>query len=318
MALLADELLFEAGLLDVTSTGDTGTELWLPPDQIAHDDIARRRATAEKDAPFEVLIGIQDARGVPADPAEAMRVIAGPVQQAFVAEFHTVLERTGLLDVPWVTLGLPPPEVMARAADLGRRIDQQEQWDRERPRVAEAKYVDDRIWKGLNRDIAMSALLGVAAQMDGLRRPLLACKQTRSRLEEQTGQLPGTAALRLWAPNAARVPWKDIIALHDHPARDAFRARLEDAEASVADLDSHEQAVELLRIGFRELLDRVRQLRPRGEEVAAELATDAVIDVLPFGGTLAALVRGVAELRREESEWTTVLLALSDVPEPAR
>jgi hypothetical protein len=65
-----------------------------------------------------------------------------------------------------------------------------------------------------------------------------------------------------------------------------------------------------------------RELVPTRGRVAAEVGTGLAIDLLsvamPFLGTAAAGLKGLAELQRQQLEWTAVLLTLKDKAEPPR
>lgn len=68
--------------------------------------------------------------------------------------------------------------------------------------------------------------------------------------------------------------------------------------------------------GIAELAREVRERVPTAGRVAAEVGTGLAIDLLsvalPFLGTAAAGLKGLAELQRQQLEWTAVLLSLRE------
>ena len=113
-------------------------------------------------------------------------------------------------------------------------------------------------------------------------------------------------------PNFTTLSWKRVIELHDHDAIGAFRAKLIEAEETVADLDESERELALKDIGYQELLRKVRELMPTWGGVAAEAGAGALIDLLPYGGLIYTASTGVAKVQKERTEWTAVLLALNE------
>lgn len=73
---------------------------------------------------------------------------------------------------------------------------------------------------------------------------------------------------------------------------------------------------DLREAGLVLLLGRTLQslecLRRLWTDVAVDAGVGALIDIVPWGGTMYDVATGVAKVRRERSDWTAVLLALND------
>lgn len=88
MALLANVIVFEPGLLTMEVAGAVVNPSYQGPDEITEDDIRAYRESALEGEPFGLFIGVQSAKGVPAPPEAMHRVAGGPIQKAYVAEYH--------------------------------------------------------------------------------------------------------------------------------------------------------------------------------------------------------------------------------------
>jgi hypothetical protein len=121
MALLAEELLFEFGMVDVTVTEDGLTSFWHPPQSLSEGDIRRRREATKKGEPVVISIAPQAGLGVPGDPNDAHAIISGPLTTAYIAEYHLLLQESGLEDVEWVKWAVPPKEMHGQARALANQ-----------------------------------------------------------------------------------------------------------------------------------------------------------------------------------------------------
>lgn len=311
VALLADELLFEPGMVTVDVTEDlVFGPIYHPHETLDAEDIVRRRRASQTGKRFALHIGLQPAPGVPAPP-EAMHTLGGgELQHGFVAEYHLLLERTGLAKVSWVGMGEIPAEASRAAEALAAQRTQTERFS-DAPRLSENDLLDSALKKDLNLDLAFSQATGLPVAIDELHRPMLEWKARVAGSGTKSERAPGALALHLWAPNFTYLSWKRIIELHDHDAIGAFRAKLVEAEEQVVSLPEEEQEVALRDIGYREALEKVRALTPTRSDVAVDVAAGVVFDWLPFGGVAYSTATGIAKLQRAETEWTAVLLALT-------
>ncbi len=120
--------------------------------------------------------------------------------------------------------------------------------------------------------------------------------------------------MRLWVPAFDTVPWKDIIALHDHDAIGIFREKLIEAEEAVAELPEAERDSVLKELQVDAMAKKIEELVPTRTRVAVEVGQGLLLDLLstavPYLGTMVAGVKGLANLQREDADWTAVLLRL--------
>lgn len=318
-ALLADELFFEAGALDV-SVGDNGMASFRhPPRSLTHDEMRKRGREVKKGAPFHLSVAPETTPGVPATSG-FRTIIGGPLEHAFFVEYETLLHDWGVADVPWMRLARPKAEVAQQVKELARAADRQERFDRNAPRIAENKWLDRQIKKDLNLDLAAGAVMEIPVAVDEAHYPMLTYKAEPAAPE--AGATPGARALEVWVPNFSRVPWPDVIALHDHDAVGAFRERLIEAEENVAVLPESEQREALQDLQVEALARKLIELMPDYEKLALDLGRglllDAISSVIPLAGTIGDAATGLAEVRKQQSEWTAVLLTLHARSMPAQ
>ncbi len=315
MAILSEQLYFEAGLLDVAVMDEGLTSFWIPPDDLSAEDIARRRQRAEIGEPVHFAVGLEDAPGIPAPPERMRTVLSGALQRAFVAEFHTLFDSSGLSKVEWANLGFVPQEVRGAVEEIARGEDTADlRRHDDAPRLSENNFLDDRLKKDLNRDLAAGAVMGIPVGVDDLHGSMLTHKAARdeSRFREQS--MPGSAALDLWVPDFTEVAWPDILALHDHDAIGGFREALIAAEEQVSHLAEPDRTLALKDHALDALAERVRELLPTkgriGVDIGSSLVLDLVSGLFPLGGTVAASLKGLGAIQREQAEWTAILLTL--------
>jgi hypothetical protein len=230
MALLADEVWFEPGMMEITQAPHGVLEWWTPPDQLSEERIRDLRAASIAGQPIEIRFGIPSAQGVPSKWEDSQAIITGDIGRSFVAEYHLLAQESGLDDVPWVAW-----------PDLTDDFVHQ----RDFPKVVESVLLDGHLRKGLNRDLAVSAAFQTPAAIDELHRPILEFKTGGAQQGVEGGAVSGTEALHLWAPNFTDLPWKRIIELHDHDAIGEFRAKLAEAEEQCANLSGAERSLAL-------------------------------------------------------------------------
>jgi hypothetical protein len=312
MAILAEELVFEPGCLDVNVTDDGLSSWWLPPGTLTDEEIRKRRSSPKGER-FFFGIGAQKGPGQPAE-APTHAVIDGALRQGFFAEFDLSIREWGLEDVGWVSLGSIPDDAEAAAKQVAGEEDRREWPGRDGPTLSDYDFLDNRLKKDLNLDLARGAVMGTPVAVDELHAPMLEYKTGAGPSQFEGMDVPGASALRSWVPAFHTVPWKDIVALHDHDAIGAFREKLIEAEEAVAGLPEPERLVALKDFGLDELIKKLREhiRTPRG--VAAEIGGSLALDLLSVGvpllGTAAAGLKGLAELQHQQLEWTAVLLTL--------
>jgi hypothetical protein len=317
MALLAEELVFEFGMLDVTVTEHGLTSFWHPPRMLSEEDIRRRREASKKGEPVVISIAPQAGPGIPADPTHAQPLISGPLVNAYVAEYHLLLRDSGLEEVSWMKWAVPPPEVVAEAKALAHQQSSAEGIGFRTstlPRLTENTFLDDQLKKDLNFDLALAGLMGVPAAIDDLRRPLLEHKTSAEESPQRRQRAPGAVALYALAPNFTELPWPDIIALHDDDAIGAFRAKLVEFEHEVADRPEHEWDAAIKDLGLDAAIKKANERLGKPAHIVADVAVDLAAGMLPGVSHAVTLAKGAARMQkaREErsAEWTAILIAL--------
>ncbi len=234
LALLADELLFEPGLLDVTVTEAGAASSWVPPGSVDEEGYRRRR-----------LAGMRVGEPVVVAWTPEGDEVTSPLVGADVLEYHTLLRDSGLEDAPWA--GWAGEEEDARADAATPRL----------PLVDEHRTTAEQLGADLARDLEVGARLGAAVCVDGARRPLL---KTMARVP---------------FPDAARLPWPEVVALRDDPAiselRDAANryAREQTGPRGAAPSDAADRLDEAVRRA------RGRAGRSALPDAVVELAADA-------------------------------------------
>ena len=245
-----------------------------------------------------------------------MRTIGGgPLQRGFIAEYEQMLIRSKLVVQPWVHVGLPQPDAAQQADTIKRAWDSFDSaYKRDSPRLSKNNLLDGVLKKGLNHDLATAEVLGMPATVDRLHKPMLKFKTTKLEASggEDEAEPPGTEALTVWIPDFSDRPWHDIIALHDHDAIGAFRAKLVEAELEIAPLRGRDRRTALAQVGLRETTEALRRRFPRLRRRAVEVLFEAIGGIaLGRLGVLATATRQAAEARRAQQEWAAVYLALT-------
>ena len=295
MALLSDELWFERGIVEVMQ-GQSGIiwETWAPPEQFSEDRVRRRREAPQGAHP------------------PALPLTGGSIVRSYVAEYHLLVEKAGLGNVSWVQWPLGPPDDDSAVALMTADFDS---WDplfsRAFPTADERELFGGHLRKSLNRDLVMSAAYAIPAMIGELYRPILEVRTGTAQKGIEGGAIVGTEALQLWAPNFTDLPWKRIIELHDHEAIGEFRAKIAEAEEQCANLSGEDRALALKDIGYQAALQKAGRLTPGWVDIGVDVAAGALIDIVPWGGTIYSATTGIAKVRREQSDWTAVLLTLN-------
>jgi hypothetical protein len=323
-ALLAEELVFEFGLLGVTVTEGGMWSFWTPPSQLSENEIVRRREATKKGERVSFAIGPESSPGVPAEPSVMHTMITGSLQQAFVAEYHLLLRDSGLDRVSWVKWAVPPQEAVQAAKSLAQRQNSAELIGSsysKLPLISENRFLDNHLKKDLNFDLALGSLMGTPVAIDELRRPMLKHRISEPDPPHRRQRPPGILALYALAPNFTALPWPDIIALHEDDAIGAFRAKMVELEYEVADRPEEEWEEAIRELGLDEAIAKVNKRLGNPKNIAADVAIDLAAGSFPGLSQTVTLTKGIAKAQktREErrNEWMAVLMALRS-PQRAR
>lgn len=190
---------------------------------------------------------------------------------------------------------------------------------RDAPTLSENNLLDGVLKEGLNLDLVAGARLGVAVAVDELRLPMLEHKARRAD-SSRSDTLPGATALAVWIPDFTGVPWKEIIALHDHDAIGAFRAKLAEAEDEAKTVEPAERQTLLAQIGLRESARALEKYFPSLKGSAFSIGLDLAVGFTPLAPLSAAVTatRETAELQRARGEWVSVYLTLQRASRPRK
>ncbi|MDP9345592.1 MAG: hypothetical protein M3P44_07685 [Actinomycetota bacterium] len=272
--MLAEELVFEPGVLDVTVTEAGTWSTWLPPGSVDEEGFRRRRvAGSRKGEP--VVVDWVPRPGDPAGPAE----ITSPLVSAHVAGYAVLLRESGLEDVPWVKWSAPEPVVARAEAAAWRQTSREVTASRALvlPRVNESRSAGDQLEEGLDFDLALAALMGVTAAVDHLRRPLLERKAAGEDSTRRGWPASDANVPYVVAPNLTGLSWPDVVALHDDDAIGTLRARMAEFEREAVDQPLRECDDAIKDVGLDEAIckeaERVGQ--------ATRVRVDLVVGRLP-------------------------------------
>jgi hypothetical protein len=314
MAMLADELVFEPGMLDVTISDGGSWDSHTPPSQLDEESIRQRRQAVTAGEPVGFFIGVQPGPGQPAPPEAMRQIIGGRLERSFVAEYHLLAQESGLTDQPWVHFGVPHPEDEVVAKGIRDELERKDFFQKSKtklPALSGSTWLDEYLRKGLNIDIGRGGAMQLPVMLDALHAPILQWRAEHVANSQRAEPIPGAEALHLWAPNFTKLEWKDIIKLHNHDAIGEFRQTLIEAESTVAGLQEGERELALKDLGYQAALDSLRSKTAKWRDFGIDLALGSVIDLIPYGGLAYSAVTGGAKLHKDKTEWTAILLALN-------
>jgi hypothetical protein len=114
--------------------------------------------------------------------------------------------------------------------------------------------------------------------------------------------------LSIWIPDFTRIPWRDVIALHDHNAIGAFRAKLAEAEDEASGVEAHERPTVIAQIGLRESARELQRHFPQLQGSVFSVGLDLAIGFTPLAPVSA--VREIAALQHAHTSWVAIYLTL--------
>lgn len=211
-SLLFDRVLLEAGKISIAA-GPTGYVEW-PVSSVPGWQSPRRRrkgarvglAFRRDDEPPGVLHSAFNTEGI---------IQWEPTLEPFADELPGAA-------IEWLSFGTVRPEALARvqaAVSAAAREDGRSEHFR---RAFPDDMVRSAVARNVNRDLALSALDGVAVSLDACHRALISARLLASSF--------GEAALKVNFPSVENLPWDAIASLRAHPDIEYLRAVLRNVE----------------------------------------------------------------------------------------
>ncbi len=301
-AVLYDELLFEDGFVEIDITDGGAMHTWHPPEAATPERLEQVNRRVETGAPVALSFGKQPARGVPAAPEDMRVVMAGSLQQRYVAELmNSVMSRFADYNDGWAQITFTGNR---SARDFDRWLPHRSTKAlRDKELMADLRENDpwlrDFVVKAFDRDAALADELDATFNVSRLFRPMLVARRPEA-VTPTSEQI-----LRYLFPDVSDLPWEVVMEFREHDAAGEARARLQEA-VERAQADGTTAADNQLT---RDMLFADRELRKRHS--LAERAAKMVVSVVPVvSGVLSESAAAAAEGARGKHDWVTALSLL--------
>ena len=302
-SLLYEKLVFESGVYIATIWEDGNTDMWMPPEDINDEMLAKMRSD------FKPVGG--DAFFSIADPesGELLHVTSGPVVRRFHCEFHSTLRALNAEHSPWIEIESfeLTPGGKQNANLLKTSIEKD--FDELMPDAGH--FLKTKVLTNLSQDLVLSSAMQVAASVDAVYAPLL-------RRNSGLQPAPGFAALQVALPNLSHLSWDKIVELRNRDCLVEFRQKMVSLEAMAKEALPQGEAQEvqyqfsLFQTFIQELTRELAERQPSVGGVVGNVALDLMIGLIPIPGVSAAAtgIRGVAEVKESNQSWTAAFLQL--------
>jgi len=302
-SLLYESLLFEGGMYDAVvwkdeeRGGGPSIDLHWRPQDIT-DELLKRYQHKPTGGEAHVVI-------------DQYVFAAGEVERRQHAEFHSLLKELNADNLPWIQVdGFSLPGELKSLVSRLALDDESSFGDllSDKP-----LFLKKKILNNLNYDLILTSLLNVAASMDGLFEPLLSQKgQRHSGLQSA----PGFAAFQVAIPNLSHLPWNEIVDIREQESLKEFRRKIMEIEALAQSMFSHGDVKDLQlrisRIVTQELLKEIRELIPKGSQVAADVIWDVLLGFIPGASAVATGLTGLGKLEAYSSSWIAAFMKLNN------
>jgi len=280
-AVLYERLVFETGLFDATISEGGSFHLWRPGEGVGDEEWREARTLVEEGSPMQVAFGVQPAKGVEPKAEDMQVMMEGPISRHYVAEWESVIRELEPLNPDWVETYTLPDQAVPR--ELKREIGELNfscLGDRDvLPGVP--SFLRQFIYKSFHHDSVIAEHQDAAFNVTSQFAPMIG--------DAAAEGVAGDAALEVWAPGLAKLPWERVIEFRDHPGSEDARARLRELELKARSEGPSELGDLKTRIGDEVatmLTQVIQDLRPK-------FGLDAVQEALETGvSTLVPLVRG--------------------------
>lgn len=314
-AVLYDEVIFEAGLLDVAVTPNGSTAFWTPPQDITAEQLLRSRRVSSAGAPMTLAIRTEETRGVPAEKMHVM--FEGRVSNAYVAEFHTgILDELESFKPDWVAVTWTggeshPGSIGDPVYEAIRQLNFSDLGDAELM-AEEETFLRSYVYGSFNRD----AVVATALEASFVTTPLFGPMVARGGVELD---LSGREALSIVVGDLGALPWEAVFEFRAHHGSEEARERLREFECLAVEQGPRD-ANEFLRGVAREVNKAYRaaveDLAPSlPEELGKQILLKAVEVVSVVGIPVAAgseIASTVSASRSFSRSWTAALMKLSN------
>jgi len=310
-AILYDELIFEAGLYEVTTTPEGSSGEWTPPAQITSEILKHARDIPEAGATISLAVGVNTEHMV--------ELFGGEITAYHMSEFHTgILDELAQFEPGWVK-SVVVPNIPPASDPVGKAIRSLNSYDsKDKNFLSDLREQDlfrqKFIYQSFNRDSVLATYMGAAFNLTQLFTPML----------ERRGAAivhAGGKAIDIIVPHLGALPWEAVLEFREHPGCGEARAKLREFEERVAreepqDAMSFQQRVSQEVNGA--IFGAWNDLRPNLREALGREAVMAGVSMYPIAGPIIAPGLGISEaLARDFQDrrtWLAALWKLRDYP----
>lgn len=305
--MLYERLIFERGLFDASITPNGSHQTWTPGDGVSDEELRSARTLHEEGGPFQIAVGVQPAKDIPADPKDMRVVLAGEISRHYVAEWESVLRELAPFEPDWVDVFALPSHAIP--GDMRReigRLDFGYLGDREFMPDAEP-FLRSFTYKAFNHDSVIARDAGAAFNITPQFAPVL----ERQGIELMDG---GDTALEIWAPGLGGLGWETVLEFRGHPGAGEARAMLREFERMARESESGDLGEFKQRIQS-EITDAltgvIQGMRPSlGSETARQTLHTGVSMFVPVVGPASAMAETALQQRRFDRSWHSALMLL--------
>jgi hypothetical protein len=303
-AVLYDEVVVEDGLLEIDITDGGSIQQWLPPEMSTTERMAKANRPVAVGAPVTLSMAIQEGPGMPAEAEKAHVMMAGQLQQRYVAELmYSVLSHVAEFNDGWATISFTGDRD-ASSIDAGLPFkSSQAVWDRTlMPELRQrSPWLREFAIKAFDRDAALAAAINADLHVSPLFKPIAAHRS--STREPRDGPL---TTLEYLFPNVTAMPWQLVMEFREHEACLAARAKL---RSIVDHAQEHGPYAAEARLS-RDLVLAEKDLRRR-HSFSERLGKIAASFVPLAGGALGEAASAAADHERGKADWGAAVSLLA-------
>lgn len=302
-AVLYERLIFEEGIYEMTFIDGGGSNaFWRPATDATNEELRDARVLHETGTPFQLSMGVQSARGVPAPPEKMRVMMQGPVSRHYVAEWESLLRELAPLKPDWVETFVCPDHALPQLMrDELRDLNWEASRDQQLLPGADT-FLRDFTFQAFNRDALAASRLGGVFNITSLFTPML----TTAGVSLDS---PGDRALEIWVPGLGGLPWEAILEFRQHPGAAEARHRLRELER-----EAGQGEIGRLKVAQHvtdDLIAAVEDMKPRfGIETVRQVLQTGVGILVPAAAPLSSLMEAGVKSRRHRRSWRAALMRL--------